>query len=109
MVAFLGGIIAPACGFMWGGQYRVIEICTAKGLENRVVADTSDNGNPNNKMAKDCEFCFANANVLAHLPASSSLIKVAFTAEKLKFQHYEDILLSRLNTDISSRGPPSLI
>jgi len=107
MAAFLGGIIAPACGFMWGGNFSVIEICTAQGLENRIVTNDQNEGDiPAHKTADQCQFCFSHANLVADIAPDFSLETIQFQAEKLKFRAYEDIVLSKLKTNISSRGPP---
>jgi hypothetical protein len=112
LIAFLAGIIAPACGFMWGGQYSVIEICTAQGLETRIIANENRPNTPAPNMpnmANDCAFCFATANVVNFLPAAITLEQITFNAEKIRFRQYEDIVLAKYNTNISSRGPPAFI
>lgn len=107
MTAFLGGIIAPACGFAWGGQFSVIEICTAKGMESRVVNNESER--PSHKLSEQCQFCFAHANVMSFLPASLKMALVEFVQEKQKFQAYEIIFLSHLNIQSAPRGPPIFV
>jgi hypothetical protein len=109
LIAFLAGIIAPACGFMWGGQYSVIEICTAQGIETRIVANEDQPSAPMPNMANDCAFCFASANMVSFLPEATAIERQAFRAEKIRFGQYENIVLARLNTNISSRGPPAVI
>ena len=53
LTAFLLGIIAPACGFAWNGKFSVIEICTAKGIEQKIVSN--DDLPPKHPLA----FCVA--------------------------------------------------
>ncbi len=111
LIAFLGGIIAPACGFMWGGQglhkYNVIEICTLDGIESRLVANEELPDAP--KTADQCEFCFTNANLMAFFAESSRIERLAYRAEKLRYGQYTDIVLAKYHSNISSRGPPSFI
>lgn len=107
LLAFLTGIIAPACGFMWGGNYSVIEICTSNGIENRVIANDDQPSTP--QTQDQCEFCFTSANLTAFLMPEGRHTKIAYAAEKIRFEQYEDIVLTRFQTNISSRGPPSFI
>jgi hypothetical protein len=109
VITFLTGIIAPACGFMWGGQYSVIEICTAQGLEMRVVANDEAPDDHAPIMANNCDFCFANANLTGLLPEIAIIERIAFSAEKIRFGQYEDITLTRFNPNTSPRGPPSTV
>lgn len=109
LIAFLAGIIAPACGFMWGGQYSVIEICTTDGIESRVVMNEGQQNSPHQNMQDQCEFCFSNANIISFLPSKIIISQNENYAEKLRFRDYESIALSRLNTDTSPRGPPIFI
>ncbi len=107
LLAFLGGIIAPACGFMWGGNYSVIEICTASGIENRVVTNEDQPDTP--QTQDQCEFCFTNAKLDSYFLPSNAANKIAFHADKHRFQQYQDIVTAKYQTNISSRGPPSFI
>ena len=110
LAAFLLGIIAPACGFSWGGKYSVVEICTAKGLESRVIADNSNSSDaPDHKTKEKCQFCFTHANLAGHMPQAVILEPLKFQAEKLKFALYETITLSRVGSNLSARGPPVLV
>lgn len=105
--AFLGGIIAPACGFAWGRTYSVVEICTAQGFENRIMMD--DEQDSPHQMQEQCEFCFTSANLTAFLVPDNYSQKLSDISEKIRITQYEDIVLSRFQTNISSRGPPSFI
>lgn len=107
LIAFLGGIIAPACGFMWGGNYSVIEICTLDGIESRIVENEDTPDTP--RTADQCEFCFTNANLDSHFTTLSTTYKADFQANKHRFKQYIDIVLARYHSNISSRGPPALI
>lgn len=109
IIAFMAGIIAPACGFAWGGKYSVIEICTDQGIESRIVAE---NETPSDEapMAKDqCQFCFANAHINALIPASHVDIARENHALSLQFALYEAMLLSRLTSHEQPRGPPNFV
>lgn len=105
--AFLGGIIAPACGFAWGGTYSVVEICTAQGFENRIVMD--DEQDTPHQMQEQCEFCFTHQNMTAFLPDIQTVEHYVYAFEKRCITQYEDILLSRSIDHTSPRGPPSYI
>jgi galactose-1-phosphate uridylyltransferase len=107
LIAFLGGIIAPACGFSWGGKFSVVEICTTQGIELRVVQDDTTPDTPRNQHASEqCEFCFSNTHITAlNHDASQNLIFSAYT-ERLRFDLYETIYLSRIKNNLSARGPP---
>ena len=108
LIAFLLGIIAPACGFMWGGAYSVIEICTAQGLESRVIADNQQPDHPP-QTKKQCDFCFQSANLTAYLPKMAALEKISFQSTKIRFSSYKTVLLSRGTSKNSARAPPVFI
>ena len=110
LISFVGGIIAPACDFLWGEKYSVIEICTLNGLETRVVGnDQSPSDDQAPSIDRNCEFCFQNANFAGHIPTAATIEKLGFSALKLRFQSYETALLSRTTSQHSARGPPSLV
>lgn len=110
IIAFLAGIIAPACGFLWGGNFSVIEICTAQGIESRIVADTGDSNNtPAHKTSDKCQFCFSHANLVADIAPDFTLETVHFQVEKLKFQAYERLVFARINPQAAARAPPFFI
>ena len=110
LTAFLGGIIAPACGFAWGGKYSVIEICTAQGLESRIVDnDSNSDNNPAQKMADQCQFCFSQAHLSAFLVNERVLEQAYFAAEKIRFNLYKTIYLSRRHSDHAARAPPAFV
>jgi hypothetical protein len=113
LIAFIGGIIAPACGFNWGGKFSVIEICTAQGLEARIVNNNLEPLNspltPHQKAADKCQFCFASAHNQAYLPYSIIIEAKNYGQQKLKFQIYHITLLARLDIQSAPRGPPILV
>lgn len=115
-ISFLLGIIAPACGFMWGGQgSSMIEICTAQGIEMRLVTnDLQPNQDPTNQpsnpmMGDNCDFCFQNANFTGALLNTATLEKIGFQSNKIRFHLYETILLSHTSYNNTARGPPTLV
>lgn len=108
LIAFVGGVIAPACGFAWGGKYSIIEICTSQGIEMKIVPqDGQSNDMP--AMSDQCQFCFASANITASIVSERQIEKIAYQAERIKFQRYAIIVLSRGIDDTSPRGPPALV
>lgn len=110
-IAFLTGVIAPACGFSWGGKYSVIEICTSEGIESRIV-DTSQNGQnnlPAHKAGDQCQFCFQSANVKDSFPPLTQIKKKIVSLERIQYAQYETIILNTQHTPQSLRGPPALI
>ena len=109
LLCFLVGVVAPACGFSWGGKYSVVEICTAQGIEQRVV-DTAptDDSSPHKTVGEDCQFCFAAANMKAFLPADMPVMKAAVSLQKQRINHYTLIVLSRTTSHEEPRGPPVL-
>jgi hypothetical protein len=109
LLSFLSGIIAPACGFAWGGTYSVVEICTAQGFENRIVMNEGQGDSPSHQMQEQCEFCFSKTHLTAYITNSALFEKIYTKAEKQRFRLYQDIVASRYATNTSSRGPPSLI
>jgi hypothetical protein len=109
LLCFLVGVLAPACGFSWGGKYSVVEICTSQGIEQRVVnADDSDTPTAPT-MSEDCQFCFASANMKAFLPNDLSLVTIGFVAEKQRFAFYTLTVLSLTTSHEEPRGPPALV
>jgi len=111
LLCFLAGLIAPACGFSWGGKYSVIEICTSQGIESRIVenAPSNENSPENHQMSDDCQFCFQNAHLKAFLVPQTDFQKLVFTTQKQKYALYEAVFLSRVKTPQSLRGPPILV
>lgn len=111
LTAFLLGIIAPACGFAWGGKYSLIEICTANGVETRLIAndDPPSDEAPAPMMEDKCQFCFANANLTAFLPDNLSIEYSLAYADKLKFIAYRLSVFSRDTSHEQPRGPPTFI
>lgn len=110
LTAFLLSVIAPACGFSWGGKFSVIEICTAQGIETRVVEnDQNPDDQPSHQMADQCQFCFASANLTNFLPEAIAAEKIKATAEKARFRAYEISYLSHVTSHEEPRGPPTLV
>lgn len=107
LFSFLIGIIAPACGFAWGGKYSVIEICTTEGIESRVVKGEQQPTKPH--ASEQCQFCFAHANLKSFLPDVKTLELTAFIFTKTQFQHYDLLFLSRLSRDHAARAPPVFV
>ena len=107
LLAFVLGIIAPACGFAWGGKYSVVEICTTDGIENRVVENEEQEHTPS--MSEDCAFCFASANVKDFLPNHNAIEKIHFNAEQIRFRQFEIVYLSRVSNSNHTRAPPASV
>jgi len=111
LLAFLGGIIAPACGFAWGGKYSVVEICTTEGIESRVVNNDQqpENSDFPTHFEEQCQFCFAQTNLTAFLPHNEHIETAFFIKDKIRFRHYDALLQSHLTRDNIARAPPILI
>ena len=107
LLAFVLGIIAPACGFAWGGKYSVVEICTLDGIESRVVENEQKEHAPS--MGEDCAFCFASTNVKNFLPNHNAVEKIHFSAEKIRFRQFEIVYLSHTSKSDPARAPPTSI
>lgn len=111
LLAFLAGIIAPACSFAWGGigagKFSVVEICTAQGIESRIVENDQD---PERPMAHEqCQFCFAQANFQSLMPVLAQFEQKIVAIERLKLRHYQAILFSRLSQGHAARAPPLFV
>ncbi len=101
-------IIAPACGFSWGGnQYSAIEICTANGIETKLVQNEEQPSDTHFK--EQCQFCFANTHVDKTITLAISVLKQESDQTKQRFTLYEDTFLSRQSSPISARGPPAFV
>ena len=111
LISFLAGVIAPACGFSWGGKFSVIEICTAEGIESRIVEKTKNGQNdlPQHKTSEQCQFCFQNANIKNILPTPIQVNKIIVATERIKNAQYETIVLNTERKPQTLRGPPTLI
>lgn len=110
LIIFLLGIIAPACGFAWGGQYSVIEICTAQGFETKIVENgQKPDGAPHHKMAGECQFCFSNAHVTSFIPEISVVTSLAYDSLDKKIYLNTLKRAQRLSFDHSARAPPSAL
>jgi len=106
-IAFLGGIIAPACGFSWGGKYSVVDICTAQGIESKIVANEGNSDTPLPQMADECQFCFSNANLTGLIPLNAQMQAAEFYSDKIRAAQYKSIYLSRYYEDHAARAPPA--
>jgi len=105
LITFLVGVLAPDCGFAWGGKFSVVEICTTEGIESRIVEGKQD---PNTQHASEqCQFCFAQAKAL--IPDLQTFETQISVFAKVQFQHYKALLLSRLSNDHAARAPPTFI
>ncbi len=104
LLAFLVGVIAPACGFSWSGKYSVIEICTSQGMESRIVSKEGQPKAPH--VEKQCQFCFAQANLKSFLPVSMILERNLVIFERIKRRQYQAVLIFHLSRDHAARAPP---
>lgn len=111
LISFLAGVIAPACGFSWGGKFSVIEICTAEGIKSRVVenSQSEQNNAPEHKTSEKCQFCFQHANLKNILPPLKQINKTIVSLEHIKYAQYEVIVLNTQHSPQTRRGPPTLI
>lgn len=110
LIAFITGLIAPACGFAWGGKYSVITICTDKGFESRVIADNDqDNNAPSPLLHEKCQFCFSNHHVVAFLPPAPAQKTQIIALEKHIFSQHDVVLLSKFHSKVRPRAPPFLV
>ena len=106
---FVLGIVAPACGFAWGGissdgQYSVIEICSANGYESRIVKNDKDT--PEHETKEPCQFCFANTYLNDLVPILVTERFYSYQAQYI-FNQYEIAFLSRSTSHEQPRGPPT--
>ncbi len=113
ILALLVGVIAPACGFAWGNnQYSVIEICTAQGIENRLVENENvENENTPNEphLYESCAFCFAQNNQDDLDIISERALFQYVTTHKIKARQFDIARLAKSRTPQSPRAPPTLI
>ena len=110
IMSFLLGIIAPACGFMWGGKASFIEICTAQGIEKRFVTAQAETPPmpPSHIMDDSCSFCFQSNHVAAFLAPSSKGLYDQFQKEKRSLALYRALLLNKQRLLPNPRAPPIL-
>lgn len=109
LIAFVMGVLAPACGFSWNGKFSLVEICTTEGIEMKVVENGSSPNTPQHQASDDCQFCFQNAHLIAdvtimqtaHHPHYGKIAKIVHAHEILYRQ-----ILSQYHT---ARGPPSFV
>ncbi|NCO03627.1 MAG: hypothetical protein GW903_05505 [Alphaproteobacteria bacterium] len=101
---FLVGVIAPACGFSWGGKFSVIEICTAEGFERRIVENnqSGDHG----QTSDQCQFCFQNAHIKDYglLPLDLPVYYAALTRNQV--YQYQSVLIAHERSLQNPRAPP---
>lgn len=73
LIAFIMGLIAPACGMMWGGKMSVLEICTTNGMVQIAIADDTDNQKPPKLASDTCPYCFSFAHLTMYTPAAQGI------------------------------------
>ena len=107
--SFMLGFIVPACGFMWGGKYSVIEICTDQGIEQRLVSDDTNPTQPtHDQSSKKCDFCFKTTHLNSYIiPPSHTYLALYNTQITVLVNHQNFIALS-LDHKLFARGPPHL-
>ena len=110
--AFTLGLIAPACGFAWNNNgnnnnYSVIEICTASGIENRLIPN--DEAPTEHQTSEQCPFCFAQNNLEAHKSPSAFTLHFQFVHQKIQAEQFETAFLSKTRRPQSTRAPPVLL
>jgi hypothetical protein len=108
IAAFLLGIIAPACNFAWGGKFSVVEICTAQGIEQKLVENKQQPDRPP-AMEDNCSFCIASVTVKIFVPDIILAEKQIARGEKIRFRLYEATYLSRLSKTGQPRAPPQIL
>lgn len=109
ILSFMLGFITPACGFMWGGKYSVIEICTDQGIEQRVVRNKDNPNKPNHSKAENtCDFCFQNANLSAYLISTHTDILSIYNMRVTTLFNHQNIVALTINKTHLARGPPAL-
>lgn len=108
LLGFITALLAPACGFAWGGQFSVIEICTEKGIEHKIIADAQNNEAPSSP-AYACQFCFQQMMGQGFQEAFDFItVPITFTLTVKRFSlalYYQ----STLDQSRSPRGPPSIV
>jgi len=113
LIAFLAGVIAPACGFSWNGQgnnnYSLVEVCTTEGIEMKVVENDTAPSTPHEQASEDCQFCFQNHHVMANiLPTQTHSAQIYSLTAKILNTH--DILYRQILSQYhTARAPPSYI
>ena len=110
LVCFVVGLMAPACGFAWGGNYSVVEICTANGIESKVVESGDDPDAPTpHSMAEKCPFCLQKTKSDA-LAVDANTVSHAYAAHSYKIAAlHTQFLKEQLYTAHTPRGPPASI
>lgn len=106
LIAFLAGIIAPACGFAWGGKFSVVEICTTEGIEQRLVENDQQDGEHVPSAENDCLFCFQTANFSGFLP-EAIVSDVSYIVREEVFKRDELAFFNSFSFDHGARAPPS--
>lgn len=111
LLAFIIGLIAPACGFTWGGKYSVMEICSLDGTKQVVIpnGDQDPTAPTPDKLAKEkCPFCFGQKNIdqIALVDLLPSYNRIISNDTVTDSQH----LISEENSSAyNPRAPPFLI
>ncbi|MEM9470246.1 MAG: hypothetical protein AAF988_08800 [Pseudomonadota bacterium] len=109
LIAFLGGILAPACGFSWGENFSIIEICTAQGTENRIVGSNDNEKEHHHQITEQCPFCFQQNNFKIVLLPSAQQEKEHSALLKAKTSTFKTTYLSKIKSPQTLRGPPSFL
>ena len=112
LIAFLTGVIAPACGFSWNGKFSLVEICTTEGIEMKVIDNNSapsGPSTPHQQASKDCQFCFQNNHVTAHITAIQMIESPIFTLTKNILNTHDILYRQILSQYHTARGPPSVV
>lgn len=111
LLAFVIGLIAPACGFAWGGKYSVMEICSLDGIKQVIVSNNDQDPttpDPTKSAKEKCSFCFGQKNIdqIAVADALSSYDGVISSEDITEYQR----LISEENSSAyNPRAPPYFI
>lgn len=108
LLAFLLGLLAPACGFAWGGKYNVVDICTTAGIETKIIADSSDEQNTPSTVKDDCQFC-SNAQNIDKIAGYTNGYNNGFKLATVYTALLLDVLEYNQPQYYQSRAPPTLI
>ena len=106
LLAFIISLLAPACGFAWGGKYSVVDICTTEGIERKVIADNSDDQNVPVQTKDDCQFC-SNAQKIDKIAGYTNNFNTDFV--QITIYRFASLAILKQNQPnyYQSRAPPS--
>lgn len=108
LLTFVLGFLGPACNFLWGGQYSVVEICTTFGIEKRVVQNDEQPDEPSSAK-KECPFCFQSANMaFGDVTSPSGWLPVS-SSHDFELPPVSDFETKSAYLLPQPRGPPALI